>query len=82
MHILKQVLTGSVVAIGIVTFSMAGTALAKVKKHEHETATPPAHSSEQEIRPTDLGGNDRQLQGRFYRSSRHHTHHKAKIANQ
>ncbi len=80
MRTLRPLLTGTVLAIGMVTFSMAGTALAKVKRHETVT-TPPAHT-EQEIRPTDLGGNDRQLQGRFYRSTRHHTHHKAKVANQ
>jgi hypothetical protein len=55
---------------GIMTFSMADTALAKTKKQEQ--TQPQVQSSEVH------SGADRQLQGRFYK--RHKTH-KANKAN-
>jgi hypothetical protein len=65
MRIVKPVLTGIALAIaGIMTFSMADTALAKTKKQEQ--SPPQVQSSEVH------SGADRQLQGRFYK--RHKTH--------
>jgi hypothetical protein len=74
MNIVKPVLTGMALAIAAtLTFSGAD---AKTKKHEESSAT-----STSEARPSDLGGSDRQLQGRFYKSS-HKKHHKAaKVAS-
>jgi hypothetical protein len=70
MNIVKPVLTGMAIAIAAtMTF---GAANAKTKKHEEATQT--------EVRPSDLGGSDRQLQGRFYKSS-HKKHHKAAKAD-
>ena len=75
MNIMKPVLAGMALAIAAtVTFSMADTAFAKSKKH-HEAGTTQANPDET-IRPSDLGGSDRQLQGRFYKSS-HKSHKKA-----
>ena len=71
MNIVKPVLTGMALAIAAtMTF---GTANAKTKKHEDSAQT-------SEARPSDLGGSDRQLQGRFYKSS-HKKHHKAKVSS-
>jgi hypothetical protein len=71
MRIVRPVFTGMALAIaGIMTFSMADTALAKTKKQEQ--AQPQVQSSEVH------SGADRQLQGRFYK--RHKTH-KASKAN-
>ena len=66
MNIVKPVLTGMALAIAAtMTF---GPADAKTKKHDDSAA------QTNEVRPSDLGGSDRQLQGRFYKSS--HKHHK------
>jgi hypothetical protein len=67
MHIVRPVFTGMALAIaGIMTFSMADTALAKTKKQTStEQSQPQVQSSE--VR----SGADRQLQGRFYK--RHKT---------
>jgi hypothetical protein len=74
MNIMKPVLAGMALAIAAtVTFSMADTAFAKSKKH-HEAGTTQANPDET-TRPSDLGGSDRQLQGRFYKS--HKSHKKA-----
>jgi hypothetical protein len=64
MRIVTAVFTGMAFAIaGIMTFSMADTALAKTKKQEQ--TQPQVQSSEVH------SGADRQLQGRFYK--RHKT---------
>jgi hypothetical protein len=64
MRIVTPVFTGMALAIaGIMTFSMADTALAKTKKQEQ--SQPQVQSSEVH------SGADRQLQGRFYK--RHKT---------
>jgi hypothetical protein len=66
MNIVKPVLTGMALAIAAtMTFSAAD---AKTKKHDESSA------QTSEARPSDLGGSDRQLQGRFYKSS--HKKHK------
>ena len=69
MRIVRPVFNGMALAIaGVMTFSMADTALAKTKKHE-ETSTA---QSQPQVRPSDVhSGADRQLQGRFYK--RHKT---------
>jgi hypothetical protein len=68
MNIVKPVLTGMAIAIAAtMTF---GAANAKTKKHEE--------ASTSEARPSDLGGADRQLQGRFYKSSHKKSHKTAK----
>jgi hypothetical protein len=79
MRIVKPVLAASVLAIaGAVAFGMASdVALAKTKKHE--AASTSQANPDETTRPSDLGGADRQLQGRFYRST-HHKSHKAKKA--
>ena len=66
--------TGMALAIaGIITFSIADTALAKTKKQTStEQSQPQVQSSEVH------SGADRQLQGRFYK--RHKTH-KANTGN-
>jgi hypothetical protein len=75
MRIMKPVLAGTALAIAaMVTFSMADTALAKVKKHDTSSTT--QANPDETIRPSDLGGSDRQLQGRFYKSSHKHKTHK------
>jgi hypothetical protein len=68
MLVLRPVFTGMALAIaGIMTFSVADTALAKTKKQTStEQAQPQVQSSEYH------SGADRQLQGRFYK--RHKTH--------
>jgi hypothetical protein len=68
MRILRAAFTGMPLAIvGIMTFSMADTALAQTQKQD-QTST--AHS---QPLPSDRRfGTDRQLQGRFYK--RHKTH--------
>jgi hypothetical protein len=74
MNIVKPVLTGMALAIAAtLTFSATDSAVAKTKKHDDTAATA------NEARPSDLGGSDRQLQGRFYKSS-HKKHHKAKAS--
>jgi hypothetical protein len=74
MRIMKPVLTGMALAIaGTITVGMADAALAKTKKTDDSSAT-----QANQARPSDLGGSDRQLQGRFYKSS--HKSHKAKTA--
>ena len=71
MRIFKPVLTGMALAIaGTITVGMADAALAKTKKHD-DSSTAQANQT----RPSDLGGSDRQLQGRFYKSS-HKSHKK------
>jgi hypothetical protein len=79
MNILKPVLTGMALAIAAtLTFSATDSAVAKTKKHETSSTT--QANPDETTRPSDLGGSDRQLQGRFY--SRHHKHHhKAKVAS-
>ena len=68
MRIVRPVFTGMALAIaGIMTFSMADTALAKTKKQQ-ETSTSPPQVQSSEVH----SGADRQLQGRFYK--RHRTH--------
>jgi hypothetical protein len=68
MSIVRPVFTGMALAIaGIMTFSMADTALAKTKKETSATQSPPQVQSS-EVH----SGADRQLQGRFYK--RHKTH--------
>jgi hypothetical protein len=70
MNIVKPVLTGMALAIAAtLTFSATDSAVAKTKKHDDSAQT-------SEARPSDLGGSDRQLQGRFFKSS-HKKHHKA-----
>jgi hypothetical protein len=68
MRIVTPVFAVMALAIaGVMTFSMADTALAKTKKQqETSTSQPQVQSSEVH------SGADRQLQGRFYR--RHRTH--------
>ena len=70
MRIVRPVFTGMALAIaGIMTFSMADTALAKTKKHQ-ETST---EQSQTQVQSSEVrSGADRQLQGRFYK--RHKTH--------
>jgi hypothetical protein len=77
MRIVRPALTGMALAIaGIMTFSVADTALAKTKKHQ-ETST---EQSQTQALPSDQRfGTDRQLQGRFYK--RHRTHHKHTTEN-
>jgi hypothetical protein len=73
MRIMTPVFTGMALAIaGIMTFSMADTALAKTKKQEQ--SQPQVQSSEVH------SGADRQLQGRFYK--RHKTHKQTKKQEQ
>jgi hypothetical protein len=73
MNIMKPVLTGMALAIAAtVTFGMADTAFAKAKKHDPSSTT--QANPDTTTRPSDLGGSDRQLQGRFYK----HKSHKAK----
>lgn len=69
MRIVRTVFTGMALAIaGVMTFSMADTALAKTKKHEETSTTQsPPQVQSSEVR----SGADRQLQGRFYK--RHKT---------
>ena len=68
MRIVRSVFTGMALAIaGIMTFSMADTALAKTKKHT-STTQPQVQSSEFH------SGADRQLQGRFYKRHKTHKH--------
>jgi hypothetical protein len=69
MRIVRPVFTGMALAVaGIMTFSVADTALAKTKKHEETSATQaPPQVQSSEVR----SGADRQLQGRFYK--RHKT---------
>jgi len=75
MNLVKPVLTGMALAIAAtLTFSATDSAVAKTKKHEDAAQT-------SEARPSDLGGSDRQLQGRFYKSSHHKHHHKAAKAD-
>jgi hypothetical protein len=73
MRIVRPVFTGMALAIaGIMTFTMADTALAKTKKH-HETSTAqpqpevqPLYVQRWHVQPSDVrSGADRQLQGRF-----------------
>jgi hypothetical protein len=78
MNIMKPVLTGMALAIAAtLTFSATDSAVAKTKKHE-VSSTNQANPDET-TRPSDQGGSDRQLQGRFYKSSHKH-HHKAKAS--
>jgi hypothetical protein len=73
MRIVTPVFTGMALAIaGIMTFSMADTALAKTKKQEQ--SQPQVQSSEVH------SGADRQLQGRFYK--RHKTHKASKASTE
>jgi hypothetical protein len=69
MRVVRPVSTGMALAIaGMMTFSIADTALAKTKKHHEETS-----ATQSQVLPSDQRfGTDRQLQGRFYK--RHKTH--------
>ena len=72
MRIVRPALTGMALAIaGIMTLSVADTALAKTKKHQ-ETST---EQSQTQAVPSDQRfGTDRQLQGRFYKRHKTHKH--------
>ena len=74
MRIVRLAFTGMALAIaGLVTFSLADTALAKTKKHQETT-----EQSQPQVLPSDQRfGTDRQLQGRFYKRHRTHKHHTA-----
>jgi hypothetical protein len=79
MNIMKPVLTGMALAIAAtLTFSATDSAVAKTKKHELSSTT--QANPDETTRPSDQGGSDRQLQGRFYKSSHHKHHHKAKVS--
>jgi hypothetical protein len=70
MRIVRPVFTGMALAIaGIVTFSMADTALAQTKKQD-QTSTSTAQS--QPVPSDQRFGTDRQLQGRFYKRQKTH----------
>jgi hypothetical protein len=73
MGIVRPALSGMALAIaGIMTLSIADTALAKTKKHQ-ETST---EQSQPQVLPSDQRfGTDRQLQGRFYKRHKTHKHH-------
>jgi hypothetical protein len=69
MRIVSTASTGMALAIaGMMTFSIADTAVAKTKKHQEESS-----ATQSQVLPSDQRfGTDRQLQGRFYK--RHKTH--------
>jgi hypothetical protein len=68
MRIVRPVFTGMALAIaGIVTFSMADTALAQTKKQD-QTST----AQSQPVPSDQRFGTDRQLQGRFYKRQKTH----------
>jgi hypothetical protein len=76
MRVLRPVLTGMALAIaGIMTFSMADTALAQTKKQD-QTST--AQSHPQAVPSDQRFGTDRQLQGRFYKRQKTHKQHTQK----
>jgi hypothetical protein len=76
MRIMKPVLVGTALAIaGMATFSVADTAFARTR---NSADVPQAR--DEGTRPSDLGGNDRQLQGRFYKKS-HKTHKTTKTSS-
>jgi hypothetical protein len=69
MRIVTPVFAVMALAIaGVMTFSMADTALAKTKKQQETSTSQPPQVQSSEVH----SGADRQLQGRFYR--RHKTH--------
>ena len=73
MRIMKPVLVGTALAIaGMVTFSAADA------RTRNSADVPQARDDG--TRPSDLGGNDRQLQGRFYKKS-HKTHKTTKASS-
>jgi hypothetical protein len=56
---------------GIMTFSMADTALAKTKKQQETSAA----QSQPQVQSSEVhSGADRQLQGRFYKRHKTHKH--------
>jgi hypothetical protein len=75
MRILKPALTGLAIALAGLTFSMTDAAVAKTKKSD--AAATAQKNPDETQRPSDLGGSDRQLQGRFYKKS----HKKAKSSS-
>jgi hypothetical protein len=73
MRIMKPVLVGMALAIaGMATFSVADA------RTRNSADVPQARDDG--TRPSDLGGNDRQLQGRFYKKS-HKTHKSTKASS-
>ena len=71
MRIVTPVFTGMALAIaGIMTVSMADTALAKTKKQQDTSAQTQVQVQSSETH----SGADRQLQGRFYKRHRTHKH--------
>ena len=75
MRIMKPMLVGAALAIaGMVTFSVADTAFARTR---NSADVPQATYN---TRPSDLGGADRQLQGRFYKKG-HKTHKTTKTSS-
>ena len=75
MRIMKPLLVGTALAIaGTATFSVADSAFARTR---NSADVPQASDT---TRPSDLGGADRQLQGRFYKKS-HKTHKTTKTSS-
>jgi hypothetical protein len=73
MRIMKPVLVGTALALAtMTTFSVADA------RTRNSADVPQAR--DEGTRPSDLGGNDRQLQGRFYKKS-HKTSHKTAKAS-
>lgn len=76
MRVMKPMLVGTALAIaGMATFSVADTAFARTR---NSADVPQAR--DEGTRPSDLGGADRQLQGRFYKKS-NKTHKTTKTSN-
>jgi hypothetical protein len=72
MRTMKLALAGMALALAGTMVIGVVDASAKTKKQDEAPAT-----QANATRPSDLGGSDRQLQGRFYKSS-HHKSHSAK----
>ena len=72
MRTTKLVLAGMALALAGTMAIGVVDASAKTKKQDEATTT-----QANATRPSDLGGSDRQLQGRFYKST-HHKSHNAK----
>ena len=76
MQMMKPILgTMAAAVVGIIALSAAGTAVAaKAKGHQHtqERSIEIQRNPDEAPRPSDLGGSDFQLQGRFYHSRRVH----------